>query len=53
MYDYSTVENNPVFTTTEKAGLDTENYTFAPDSPVFAQIPDFENLPVADMGLKQ
>lgn len=51
VYDYSTVENNPVYTTAEEAGLDTENYTFGEDSPVFAQIPDFENLPVDKMGL--
>lgn len=53
VYDYSKVENNPVFTTAEAAGLDMASCTFAPDSPVFAELPDFENLPVAEMGLKK
>ncbi|MBQ4605085.1 MAG: hypothetical protein IJB15_00175, partial [Clostridia bacterium] len=50
VYIYSTVENNPVYTTVEAAGLDTGTWQFAPDSPVFAAIPDFVNLPVDQMG---
>ena len=50
VYTYSTVENNPVYTTAEEAGLNTDTWTFAPDSPVFAAIPDFVNLPVEQMG---
>ncbi len=50
VYTYSTVENNPVYTTAEEAGLDTGTWQFAPDSPVFTAIPDFVNLPVDQMG---
>ena len=53
VYDYSTVENNPVYTSYEEAGLDPETCSFAPDSPVFREIPDFINLPVDQMGLKK
>lgn len=50
VYTYSTVKDNPVYTAPEEAGLDTETWQFAPDSPVFAALPDFMNLPVEQMG---
>ena len=53
VYDYSTVENNLVYTSTEEAGLDPETFQFAAESPVFAALPAFDNLPVHEMGLKR
>lgn len=53
VYTYSTVANNPVYTTATEAGLDTETWQFAPDSPVFQAIPDFVNLPIDQMGRHQ
>ncbi|MBR5446451.1 MAG: hypothetical protein IKV57_10015, partial [Clostridia bacterium] len=53
VYDYSTVENNPVYHSAEEAGLDPKTWTLAPDSPVFSQIPEFAPLPVAEMGRKK
>ncbi len=50
VYDYSTVENNPVYKTPEAAGLDTETWQFGEDSDVFRAIEGFQNLPVAQMG---
>ncbi len=50
VYDYSTVENNPVYKTAEAAGLDTETWQFAEDSDVYRVIEGFQNLPVAEMG---
>lgn len=50
VYTYSTVENNQVYTTPEEVGLNTETWQFAADSPVFAAIPDFVNLPIDQMG---
>ncbi len=50
VYDYSTVENNPVYQSAEAAGLNTETWQFDADSPVFAAIENFVNLPVSEMG---
>lgn len=51
---FSTVENNSVFRMTKLGNIftDPENgdYTFKQNSPVFKDIPEFENIPVNEIG---
>ena len=50
VYDYSKVENNLICQNDEEAGFDRKTMKFAEDSPVFAAIPEFMNLPIEQMG---
>jgi len=50
VYEYGTVENNTVYSSIEEAGWDNEKMLFTPDSPVFKDVPGFENIPVDKIG---
>lgn len=50
VYTYSSVTDNPVYSTEEEAGLHPDTWQFGDDSPVFKMFQGFENLPVDQMG---
>ncbi|MBR5452979.1 MAG: right-handed parallel beta-helix repeat-containing protein [Clostridia bacterium] len=52
VYRYGTIENNPVYNSIDEAGWDTEKRCFKADSPVFRDLPGFENIPVDEIGRK-
>ena len=50
VYEYGTVENNTVYSSLDEAGWDNEKMCFTEDSPVFKDVPGFENIPVDKIG---